>query len=263
MSSVTHDIKTRLPMRAPFWGATKSEVTKILTLKGTFIAALVAVGVAGVIGFLTGGSNSVVLRDAMAVDNDPLLGGLDSLAISQVAIIVFAVLCVAGELQEKQLLVSLSVCPHRGRLFAAKIWATTGLLVVLATLMTLFSNVASEVALGQYAQGKWLQEPARVFGAIAYLTFMGLVAFFFTWIIRSFITSLVVLLVVTQVLHGVLLSVNGVIKDASNLLPEMAGSSLYISVNAPFSFTIGGLIMMAWVVALGAVAFWRFQVRDL
>lgn len=263
MSSVAQEVKPRISLEASFWGVVKSEITKVLTLKGTFLAALVAVGVAGVLGFLTGGSNSVILRDSMQADNDPLLGGLDALSISQVAIIVFAVLCVASELQEKQLLTSLSVCPNRGRLFAAKIWATTVLLLMVATLMTLISNFSSELALGQYAEGKWLQEPAHIFGAIVYLTFMGLVSFFLTWIIRSFIASLIVLLAVTQVLHGVLLNVNGVIKDLANLLPEMAGSSLYISVNTPFSFTVGGLVMFAWVVALGGIALWRFKVRDL
>ena len=57
MSSVAQEVKPRISLEASFWGVVKSEITKVLTLKGTFLAALVAVGVAGVLGFLTGGSN--------------------------------------------------------------------------------------------------------------------------------------------------------------------------------------------------------------
>jgi ABC-2 type transport system permease protein len=220
-----------------------AELIKLRTLPAAWITGLVAVVVA-----------VVVTAAASTIDPaaDAVTIVLGSVAFLQVGSIVLGVVAVASEYGGQELRTTLTAVPNRVVSLAGK-----GLAQLIAT------TVMSVVALAAAVSTGWALEPVRaslwwVAGAAAYLVLVGMLAGAVTVVLRSLVSSLVVMLVGVVVASPLL----GSVTDQARWLPDQAGRALFSPDPGPFGPVVGAAVVLAWVLLAGTAAFVAYVARD-
>lgn len=219
-----------------------------LTVTGTVVAAaLIAAALAASDADqqLTASAQSVVIRTVPYV---------------QAGLVVLGVLPATHEYAGRQAHVSLLAVPARGHLLLAK----TVALVVTAALTAL---AAEGAAVGAAVAARHVMdrtvtpavgEPAVLLRVAAYLVLIALLAHAVAVLVHHQVPALVALLGTLLVLSPILAALG----HHARWLPDRAGSQLYQHDDAVLSATTGTLVLLAWIVVIGAVGAHRFVARD-
>ncbi|MEU6318872.1 ABC transporter permease [Streptomyces sp. NPDC047009] len=186
---------------------------------------------------------------------DPVFGAFYAINFAQIAAIAFGATAVSSEYAGGALRISLSAVPHRGLFYAAKtaIVATAALVVGLATGFTTF--LVGQAFLGQYAIG--LGEPGALracIGAGIYLTLMALFAAGLTFLLRSAVAVLSLLVPFILIVSFV---VGDIAEGAAACLPDRAGQQVLHQDPAGGLGPLTGLAVTALWAAAALLAGWR------
>lgn len=265
-------------MRA-FWGTLLAESQKLGTLPGIWIAAAAAVvgsaGITALNAFTVRGAVQGGTADRLA-DTSTFETGFAAIPIIGVAAAVsIGALAIGSEYTAdraeaggaRQLATSLTATPNRALLFLTK-----ALAVALATAVTAAVTIPGNYALAVAISGGYGTEVvttdamlSRSLGAALYWVLMALIAFSITALARSVMVPLVVLIANSSLVSVTLLLSN--LTPVANWLPDMAGRNLFgfspeYSMPGGLEPQLGATVMVAWTVALLAIAAVAFQRRD-
>lgn len=240
--------------------ATLAELVKLRTLPAAvWTVAVTVLGAA-----LLGATLAASAADAAIAVSAPDIVSR-AVPFLQVGTVLLGIWPVAQEYAGRQVGTTLAAVPGRIRLVTAKSAAALIVLAVSATATVaacvvtavltqrlLDAPVPAGTGVGHIAAG-W--EPA---GAVAYLTLIGLLAHAVALLVRHLIPALVgmltVLLIASPLLAG--------ITEHARWLPDRAGMRLYGSGDAVLGAATGALVLVGWVVLVGAVGVIGFRRRD-
>ncbi|MFJ5925280.1 ABC transporter permease [Kitasatospora sp. NPDC092948] len=243
--------------------ALRGELVKLRRVRGTFLALLLFAPVSLAIGALDGASARSALdthSPLLRADFTPEQTGLDGIMYGQLALIVFAVLAVAGEYGSGMLRTSLLAVPGRGRLYLAKTAATALAALAVGAPVTVAGYLVTQYALGPHGAGLGADGvPVALVGAAGYLVLMSLFAAGLAAAARNAVVPLVVLL--PMVLAGShLLSLLGATRQLARYLPDRAGAEL-LTVGS-HDQARGLLVLLAWTAAALALGLLRLRRWD-
>ncbi|SJM70179.1 hypothetical protein [Gulosibacter sp. 10] len=232
--------------------ALRAERIKLRTLPAA-LATVIATPLAGA---ALGAAFAASARDGAALES--VLAS--AMPFLQIGTILLAVYAVASEYSGRQISASLRAVPRRGALLAAKgalALASTAVLAAVAVLATAAGAAAVLLADGfdSLAEADW----ARMLGGIAYLVLIGALAFGFALLVRRLMPALAGMLTAVLILSPLLRAQT----EHARWLPDAAGSQLFAAGGDPVLTPLGGaLVLLAWVVAVGAAGALRFARSD-
>ncbi|MEU8589080.1 ABC transporter permease [Streptomyces sp. NPDC048664] len=233
-----------------------SEWLKIRSVRASFgslIAVFAATQAITVLVFATVG------RAEADNGGDPVFGAFYAVNFAQIAAIAFGVTAASSEYAGAALRISLAAVPHRGRFYAAKtaVVAVASLAVGLATSFAAF--FVGQAFLGEYAIGLGTPGALRAcVGAGLYLALMALLAMGLTFLLRSAVAVLSLLIPFILIGSFVIGDIAG---SAADLLPDHAGQQiLYQTPTGPIGPWPGLGVTALWAAA-ALVAGWRALVR--
>ncbi|MFJ1549930.1 ABC transporter permease subunit [Streptomyces sp. NPDC088246] len=191
------------------------------------------------------------------VNFDPLVAGLYSVTLGQLALVVFGVLLVGSEYSSGSIRASLSAVPRRGLLYGGKVLVGTLAALAGSTVTVIVTFAGAQAALGPYGTTLTADGiPTALVGAIAYLTLICTFSMGIATIVRSSAISLGVLLPMlflgAQGLGNV-----PVLKPVLQYLPDQAGLELMRIAGPPGDGRFGPdygsgtalVILLAWTAA--------------
>jgi ABC-type transport system involved in multi-copper enzyme maturation permease subunit len=198
-----------------------SEWIKIRSVRASFASLLAVYAATLAITLLV---YATVGRAEADNGGDPVFGAFYAINFAQIAAIAFGATAVSSEYANGALRISLSAVPHRSLFYAAKtaIVAAAALVVGLATSFTTF--LVGQAFLGEYAIG--LGEPGALracVGAGIYLTLMALFAAGLTFLLRSAVLVLSLLIPFILIVSFVIGDAAGSVAD---YLPDRAGQQV-------------------------------------
>jgi ABC-2 type transport system permease protein len=251
-----------------------AEFRKILTLPSAYVAVVLSTAFTLYIVASSAGRQAGKLAAAQ-----PTFYASNDLALSLstpgvVGVIVLGIVIMSSEYTStskdagggRQIPATLTAVPGRTRLLAAK----AIVLVILSTLTAAVTIGAAilmtQAILGEYASSMdQLVEAVgwRPVGAVAYWVLTALIAFSVTVMTRNGIVPMVVFIANTTVVSVSFLLTK--VTSLARYLPDMAGAQMFAS-NFPAAGMVapltGAFIMIAWAVALFAIAVVVFSRRD-
>ncbi|MFE7753029.1 ABC transporter permease [Streptomyces sp. NPDC057428] len=192
---------------------------------------------------------------------DRVFGAFYTLNFAQIAAIAFGSTAVSSEYAGGALRISLSAVPRRGLFYAAKtaIVAAAALVVGLAASFATF--FAGQAFLGRHAIG--LGEPGALRACIGggiYLTLMALFAMGLTFLLRSAVAVLSLLIPFILVVSFV---VGDIAEGAAVYLPDRAGQQVLHQDPAGGLTAWAGLAVTAlWTAAALLAGWWAMNRRD-
>ncbi|MFV0259365.1 MAG: hypothetical protein ACK5PP_13060 [Acidimicrobiales bacterium] len=257
----------------PFARDVRVELIKLVTLPSGWLALVLSAGV----GALISAAASVSLRDVEPGLTEPEVDGLrldigfGALSVATVGAIAVGVVAVSAEYRvdrslddaRPQITASLTACPRRGRLVAAKfaaVWILSTAAWVVATGPGLF--ISHRILAGDLPAG-WFTA-SRALGSWLYFELTATLAFGLTLLSRRGVVPLLVLVANTTVVSiGQLLSH---ITPLGRYFPDAAGRALFardpLSDPPLLHPVVGGLIMAVWAVVAVAAGTASFLGRD-
>lgn len=240
----------------------RSELIKALSLRSVQLTLLAALVMSPALAFFSGLSFDAVRA---ASTGFPLEShGFETAGFGQPIVILLAALIVGSEYLDGQLRTSLIATPRRGRVFAAKLVVVAILTAAIATVSTCAAVLLKHAVLGdtglgieQFTTGMaW-----NLLGVIINYTLISLIAASMTFLTRSYIATLVVLV---PLVLGLTISLLGAL-PALKFLPDLAGLQLLTSYPGIglLEPVWGAIVMSAWACLIGAAAWWLFRARDV
>lgn len=250
-------------MSHPTIAAMRAELTKLRSVRSTYIALLLFVPISIVVGILDGASARSAIESHSSLlrsDFTPEQAGLDGVLYGQLALIVFGVLIVTCEYASGMNRLSLLAVPRRGRLYTAKMAVTAMAALVVAIPVTVITYAATQLALGPHGASMLAAGvPRALAGAAGYLVLMCLFAAGVAAAARSPVAPLIVLL--PLVLFGShLLTIIGATKEVARYFPDQAGMEV-LTVNSHRA-GIGLAVLLTWTVVAQAAGYLRHSGRD-
>ena len=218
-----------------FGNVTVAELGKLWTLRA--VPATVAATV------LCGGGLAALFARLSPVD-----AGLRVVPYCQIGVIVLGVVTAASEYDGSQIRTTLTSVPHRAMLLGGKLIAY----LVVAAGTALATVLAA--ALGSHGA------PVQVWlmlGAAGYLVLIGLLAGAVAVLVRNFVATLVLVLIVVLVVSPALAAVTRL----AAYLPDRAGTVLYQS-NGILTLVQGAAVLGTWLAMLLSAAAVSFTTRD-
>lgn len=232
----------------------RSELVKARSTRATAwtlpLTLLLTGGLAALLGAAWGKSDLVEDETAMR------FAGFYPLTLSQLCLVVFAVLLVGNEFSTGTIRTSLIAVPGRGRLYAGKMIAGGLILLVVSLLAVAASQAMTRLTLGDHAlpmddKKLWL----AILGACLYLPMIGLFAMGIAATLRSSIGALAIL-VPLLFLNSQGFGNIPKVKEVAQYLPDQVGQSLMrmFPENDPifsvdYDVTGAVFILLAWVAA--------------
>lgn len=188
---------------------------------------------------------------------------LRTVPFAQAGLVLLGVLPAGHEYAGRQIRATLTAVPDRRLLVAAKSAAALVAVVLTAAATVAAGAIAAVVA--RHALDP-AGEPAKgygaagwpLLGAAVYLALIGLLSYAVALLVRHVIPALVGVLggvlIVSPLLAGV--------TDHARWLPARAGSQLYDRTDTVLGAGTGALVVLGWIIVLGAAAGIRFIRRD-
>lgn len=241
--------------------AVAAELVKLATLPVVVAAAASTVVVAGLLAWALGATARTYGTDASAVDVV-----LRAVPFVQAGMLLLGILPVAHEYQGRQLRTTLAAVPQRGRVVVAKSIAALGLAAAVAGATVAVAIGVAALASGPgHGRGTALPESsaeagsiASLAGAAAALALTALLAHAVALALRHLVPTLVVLLVLVYVLPPLLAGVT----EHARWLPNRGLALLAGGTDGALTATTGGLLVLAWIAAIGAAGTVGFLRRD-
>jgi ABC-2 type transport system permease protein len=258
-------------MRDVFIAATRSEWTKLRTVRST-IWALVATVV-----FMLGFS---VLFPALEVSRwdqrtpvevagfDPSLYSFAGINLAQASIGVLGVLVMTSEYARNAIRLTFAATPQRGILLGAKVAAFSGAIALVGILSCLPAFLIGQAIFGPRHGGLSIADPdsVRVIAAAAlYLVLIGLIGIAVGALVRHTAAAIAILFVMLLVVPGLVSPLPRPWNDnVMKFLPSSAGTAMGAVVDAPsiLSPLAGFVVLMAYTVAILGFAGLAISRRD-
>ncbi|MBK7821248.1 MAG: hypothetical protein IPJ61_09250 [Tessaracoccus sp.] len=172
--------------------------------------------------------------------------------------ILLGVLAVASEYSGRQIATTLVAVPQRPVLLAGKAGAALLATTVTATLTVAAAALSAGVVFARRGVAV-SPDGGRLAGMVAYLALIGLFALCTTVLLRGLVASLVVLESLVLIVSPLLATIT----EHARWLPDRAGALLYLPPGADGSaWHTGVLVLVAWILAVGAAGAVTFVVRD-
>ncbi|MGW2183021.1 hypothetical protein ACWCXX_34170 [Streptomyces sp. NPDC001732] len=235
-------------------GAATAELSKLRTLPVAVSAVLGTIGIGAAIGAALArmaSADTAIPDTAIALKVVPYV---------QIGAILLGILPVAHEYEGRQICTTLASVPDRGRVIAAKSIACGTVLAV--TLLATIASVLGTVSLIRWTGGgipaATPQEWERTAGAVLYLVLIGLLAHAATLVLRHLVPALITMLVLVLVLPPVLAGLG----EHARWLPDRAGTQLYAPADMVLTPGTGALVLLGWVLVVGAPGAIRFLRAD-
>ncbi|MGF1428453.1 ABC transporter permease subunit [Kitasatospora sp. LaBMicrA B282] len=240
---------------ASFPAILNSEWTKIRTVRSTgwtlALTFVVTAGLGALLSFLTN-HNFADFRKGATGPFDPTATSLSGIALGEIAMIVFGVLAVGNEYNNRMIRVSLAAVPQRGTLLTGKL-VVVGLLALAVSLVTAFVTFfLGQALLGGHRTTIGSTDVLRaVLGAAFYLTLLCLFSAGVTAMLHNQTLALGVLVPFFFLLSPILSAVPKV-KNVAHYFPDFAGREMltvFPGPEAPYGWTEGFLLCAAWTLA--------------
>ncbi|MFJ3088955.1 ABC transporter permease [Streptomyces sp. NPDC086838] len=237
-----------------------SEWIKIRSVRSVFgsLAAVLLVTMA--ITVLT--AATVGQAEADDADAELLFGAFYALNFGQIAAISFGATAVSTEYANGALRMSLAAVPDRTRFFVAKVSliGAAGLGVGIVTSFGAF--LVGQLFMGEYAIGLGAPGALRAaFGGGVYLALMALFAAGLTFLLRSAVAVLSVLIPFILIVSFVVGDVAG---SAADYLPDRAGQLiLHQHAEGGLGPWAGLAVTAAWAAAALLAGWWALKRRDV
>ncbi|WP_238651938.1 ABC transporter permease [Paenibacillus piscarius] len=245
--------------------ALQAELSKLFSLPGIWLAFLI--GILGPAAFAA--------LDCIAEKEDILAGistrlpevGFIGLGFGVQGVILLGVLAVSSEYvtesseagHGQQITTSLTAVSSRLQVLLAKAAAVSVVSILLCSLAIAAIVPVTRLILGEYAPA---MEWTRLAGATLYWMFTALIAFSFTVLTKNGMIPLTLLMI-----NSSLVSFSVLLAKVTTLayyLPDRAGIDMFMSMSDAYHTPLaGGLVMLAWVAVLLAIAAIVFQRRDV
>ena len=234
-----------------------AELTKIRTVRSTvwtLLAALVVcVGLSVLFGSIFRRSFAD-LPQAQQDRFDPLFATFYSVTFGQLAMVVFAVVVMAGEYSSGTIRATLVAVPRRGVFYTAKILAVALVVGAASVVIVLATFVTAQAALGPHATalgaaGVW----GAVVGTCFYLVFISLFALGVAAMLRNSVAALAILLPVLFLGSQGLGNVPK-LKTVTQYFPDQAGAVI-MHLTGPADDPRFGRPYGPWT-GLGILALW-------
>ncbi|MFJ5706532.1 ABC transporter permease [Streptomyces sp. NPDC093105] len=193
---------------------------------------------------------------------DPVFRALFHTVYAQIAAVAFGATAVSSEYLNGALRNSLAAVPRRGLLYAAKAAVVGGTALAVGLVTSFAAFFAGQAFAGEYAIGIGAPGALRgCLGAGAYLALMALLGFGLTFLLRSAVGSLSILVPALLVLPFL---VGDVWPRAAQYLPDRAAGQLLHQTPAGDLGPWTGLGVAAlWVAAALAAGWWSLRRRDV
>lgn len=267
-----------------FGGILRSELIKLTSLRSTIwcyiILIVITIGLAPLVGFAFASQEGI---DAIGADSSQALAVqavTASIGFSQLVVSVLGALVITGEYGTGMIRSTFAAVPKRlpalyGKavVFALTTFIISFVALALSLLVTLPVLANGGITIDLADGALWLS----VLGAAAYLALIGLLSLAIGAIIRNSAGGIAaalgtILVLPTIVSIFVLITMADWLTDVNNALPSNAGSRMYAysseAIADPFASGTslepwqGGLILVVWVVVLGALASVLLKRRD-
>ncbi|MGR6920237.1 ABC transporter permease [[Actinomadura] parvosata] len=257
------------------YGAVAAELRKLVTLPSALVATTVGtVFTLGVTAMSVGR-----LRDRLGAgapdDGSRLDLALNMSAPGVISVIVLGIVVISSEYAVngkdagggRQIPVTLTAVPRRGRLLAAKAIALVLASGAVAAVTIGGAILMSQVMLGDHAapMGELVAALGwRPAGAVAYWVLTALIAFAVTVMTRSGIVPMVAFIANTTLVSVTFLLTR--VTSLARYLPDVAGAQMFATGYPAESMVeplTGAFVMTGWTVALLAVAATVFLRRDV
>jgi ABC-2 type transport system permease protein len=251
--------------------ALASEWTKLRSVRSTVWSLLATIGIT--VGFGALLSWAYVSRyDRISGQErltfDPTAHSLRGLFLSQLAIGVLGVLVISSEYATGLIRPTLTAVPQRRIVLAAKSIVFGAVALTIAVVSTFAAFLVGQSILSSKHLGVSLSDPnvlRAVFGAAAYLVFVGLLGLGLGTILRRTAGAISTLFGLVLVLPLLALALPSPWNhDVSKMLPGQAGQALFavhhdVDLLSP---GIGAMVCLIWIAATFALAVVRLSRRD-
>ncbi|MFC4912038.1 ABC transporter permease subunit [Actinomadura gamaensis] len=269
MSAVTADARrdgTTAGAGASLRNACAAEWTKLWSLRSTWWALAVSVGLTGIMTFTLGRSvvdnntNTLTSDDQGVVSvSGTALGAVD---LVQFVPIALAILAMTGEYASGTIRPTLTWVPPRGRVLAAKALVITAVVVPLGLLLGALGTLAAGVALGDWGRFNWADASSDVLSLTVYLVLICVFTLGLATLLRStagaLTTAFLGLLAAPMLLTGPVVT-----RPLAQSLPSSAGRTFMgIAEDAPYPGSVGLLVLVAWTAAALLAARYILTRRD-
>ncbi|MFI8425960.1 ABC transporter permease [Streptomyces sp. NPDC085479] len=192
---------------------------------------------------------------------DPVFRALFHTNFAQIAAIAFGATAVSSEYLNGALRNSLAAVPRRGLFYAAKAAVVAGAALAVGTVASFAAFFAGQAFAGEYAIG--IGEPGALrgcFGAGILLALMALLAFGLTFLLRSAVGALSILVPALLMLPFVIGDVSAGLAD---YLPDRAGGAvLYQTPPGGLGPWTGLGVAALWAAAALLAGWWAVRRRD-
>jgi len=274
-SAATLDRSTTRQQPNIGFGATlKSEWTKMISTRSTYIMLLIAVALAVGLTALIGLAVGSTYDDWNASDQasfEPISFSLAGMAFGSILLIVLGVNLVASEYSSGMIRTTLAVTPQRGRLLAAKVVLISVVTMVATLVITILSLAVGMAILGAYDMPTVSLSDSDVLRTIVLLTLTSplfpLIGATFAFLFRSIATPITLVLAVffAPSMFGALFP-RWWQENVLSLLPSSAADSLSLGhVNDSDMYldpAIAAVVVAAWLVIVIGAAYVTLTRRD-
>lgn len=238
---------------AEFRNLLASEWIKMRTLPAMLLAC------SGTIVFFALLTGLLSATDEVAAGRSPLIPVILAVPFAQAGAVLIGVLPVAHEYSGRQITVTLIASPSRWLLVLAKTVVVLLLLLGTMALALGLSLALASASLDAPGEVVWTMEDTRqAAGVGAYMVLIGMLAHATALLARRLIPALAVTLSLVMVVSPLLATVT----EHARLLPDRAARMLFTGGDGGVTEVAGALLACAWIVVLGVVGAYRFQVRD-
>ncbi len=269
--SAAPDVETRKPRRPIFANVVTSEWTKMRTVPSTVWSLLTTIAITVGLGSLLSWAyvsryDRLTLQERLTFD--PTAHSLSGLFLAQIAIGVLGVLIITSEYTTGLIRPTFTATPQRRVVLAAKATAFGIIAFVISAVATLIAFVVGQSILASKHLGVSLTDPGvarALFGASAYLVFIGLLGLALGTIVRRTAGAIAALFGLVLVLPLLALALPSPWStDTSKLLPGQAGQALFAVHHTTdlLTPTLGAIVCLIWLAATFTIAIVLISRRD-
>ncbi|MET7301703.1 ABC transporter permease [Embleya sp. NPDC005575] len=252
-------------MRGTFPAALHAEWTKLRSVPSTRWLPVVAVALTVGVGILVDAFVAEGQRREDGAEYDPFTLVHYGINVGQIALVAFAVLAVAGEYGSGTIQASLAAVPDRRVFAAAKLTVITAVALVTGIVSSLACTLSARVFMPDGDISLTTTETWRTaFGQAAYLLLLAVICAGVTFVLRTPMASMGLLIPLILLGTTALTAIPGVRKVA-RFLPDRAGQRIMRlhDFNANELDPWAGLaVMVVWAIAAAATALMVVRRRD-
>ncbi len=255
---------TRSPAgRAGLRGALAFERTKLHSVRSTGWSLLLAVVLMAGIGVIIGMSMKASGDNGFDVTRPAPHAGTDGFLLAQLPLIVVATLIITSEYATGSIRQTLLSVPVRGRMLLAKLIVVIVVAAVSGAVLCLVGTATVAPFADEYGEFTGAELAWTTAAAAAYLALLGVLTLGLGTLMRSaagtITTVMMLLLAVPQILR---VTTVDWIENASDYLPDSAGTVLMTQADDPYSVPVAALVLLAWAGVALLAGYRRLRMRD-